>query len=452
MSFVRLTSLMRLIPKTTIGIEITAKDIRIAMVREFGGSRSLVRTESIPDFLSLSEADRLSTLTGYFKKHKLSGFNVHLTFPGTAGVIRDLEFPAAAGLETTLHSAVALQVESLSPWPLDEIYWDCSWAPVTKSTKSIVVHVGIVPRQVVDPWIALFRSAGLALAGASLSSLSWAHGTTVFWGTVAAMVVAAEDNHVEGALIRDGRIYTACIEGNNSELVPACTSEILRAGRVTAVDQLRIVVYGATSDVVPDIDQLPMGGHKPGKSTFGAVATALLGLARTGFRLNLIPQQLRYQRNSLQFVPVYVLAFLLALLGIFATLREPYQQSLYAQRLDQEARRLAVEVRPVADQEAQLNRASDRLKALNGVLNTRDVNLEALRELSHVLPAGTWLTTYAYQDKVVTITGYSDSAATIQKLLEDSMVFHDAQFTASIIRDASGKDRFSIRASAEVRQ
>jgi len=121
------------------------------------------------------------------------------------------------------------------------------------------------------------------------------------------------------------------------------------------------------------------------------------------------------------------------------------------QRLDQESRRLAVEVRPVADQEARLNRISDRLKALDGLMRGRDANLEALRELSRVLPPGTWLTSYACQDNVMTISGFSDSAASIQKLLEDSTVFRDAQFTSSITRDASGKDRFTLRASIEGR-
>src|SRR5262249_55624590 len=126
----------------------------------------------MPGFVDLSGEDRLSTLLAYFKKNKIAALNVHLTLPGALAVARDLEFPAAAGLEANLRSAVALQVESLSPWPLDEIYWDCAWQPA-KSTGSILVHVGIVPRQVLDPWIGLFRSAGLALAGASLSSLSW---------------------------------------------------------------------------------------------------------------------------------------------------------------------------------------------------------------------------------------------------------------------------------------
>jgi general secretion pathway protein L len=177
----------------------------------------------------------------------------------------------------------------------------------------------------------------------------------------------------------------------------------------------------------------------------------LLGLERSSFRLNLIPPQLRFQRNYLQLVPTYGLVAALILLGVFSQIREPYQQSLYAQRLDGEARRLAGEVRSVADQEARLNRVSDRLKTLDGLMRARDANLEALRELSRMLPEGTWLSSYSSQDNVVTVAGFSNSAAAIQKQLEDSPVFRDVQFTSSITRDASGRDRFTLRASLEVR-
>jgi type IV pilus assembly PilN-like protein len=52
---------------------------------------------------------------------------------------------------------------------------------------------------------------------------------------------------------------------------------------------------------------------------------------------------------------------------------------------------------------------------------------------------------------VMQIAGFSESAAAIQKLLEDSPLFRDVQFTTSIVRDAVGKDRFNLRASIEVR-
>src|SRR6185369_3952382 len=139
----------------------------------------------------------------------------------------------------------------------------------------------------------------------------------------------------------------------------------------------------------------------------------------------------------------------LAALAVLFLVREPYQQLVYAGQLEDEVRRLSPEVRSVADQEKQLNRLSDRLKALDAAVRTRDSNLEALRELAHILPPTTWLNSSQYQDGVITVSGYSPGAAALQKLIEDSPVFRDAQFASSITRDPSGKDRFTIRAAVE---
>src|SRR5215813_4425646 len=154
---------MKVIPQTTVGIEIARQDLRIGVLREFAGRRRLVRLDVLTGFVGLSEEDSVTYLAAHFRKHKLSNFNVHLSLPGTCGVTRDLDFPATLGTDETVRSAVALQIENLSPWGLDEIYWDCIWEAAGKGAPSIVVHVGIIPRSVLDPWIARFRSARLAL-------------------------------------------------------------------------------------------------------------------------------------------------------------------------------------------------------------------------------------------------------------------------------------------------
>src|SRR5204863_4629037 len=152
--------------------------------------------------------------------------------PGRLGVIRDLEFPAAVGLGDGVRSAVSLQVENLSPWSLDEIYWDCVWDTTGKPSRPIIVHVGIIPRGVLDPWIALFRSAGLALTGASLSSLSWAHGAAVLWGTAhPVLVLGAEKEHVEGTLVQGERINSIALGGADTpRVVQAAVSQLVRSG------------------------------------------------------------------------------------------------------------------------------------------------------------------------------------------------------------------------------
>ena len=442
---------MRVFPRTSVGIEIAGDDLRIAVVRSFAHKRRLLRTDVLTGFSSLSDEDRQGTLITYFKRHRLSHFSVHLTLPSTSGVTRDIEFPAAIRLGEDLRSAVALQVENLSPWALDEVYWDCAWEPPGKGIKPIVVHVAIVPREVLDPWILMFRSAAVALTGASLSSLAWAHGVSALWGTEQPTVVlATESSYVEGAFVRDDRVHVVSMAGDSAELTAASASQLMRLGRVESLNQVRLVGHGASSNNGAfESVRLPLDGGSAAAPAFGAISTALLGLVRSGFQLNLVPDQLRYQRNYLQMVPTYTLVALILLCGVFALLREPYQQSLYASQLDREAQRLAVEVRSVADQEAQLNRDSDRLTALNAVVRSRDANLETIRELSRLLPQDTWLSSYSYQDNVATITGLSASAATIQRILEDSAIFRDAQFTSSITRDPSGKDRFVIRASIE---
>ena len=446
---------MKIVPQTSVGIEIAGQELRIAVLREFAGRRRLLRFDVLTGFLGFSEEDRALYLAAHFKKHKLTSLNVHLALPGTWGITRDLEFPASVGEADTLRSAVALQIENLSPWALDEIYWDCTWEPPAKGGTSVVVHTGIVPRSVLDPWIAPFRSARLALTGASLSSLSWAHGVTVFWGKERpAMIVAAENGYVEGALIREGRIYGIHMPGADmAQLVPASASQLMRAARIDSVDQLRVVTHGAASadaGLVPM--ELPIEASSGAANSFGAICAALLGLSGSGFRSNLIPTQLRYQRNRLQLVPTYALAGALVLLGVFACIREPYQQLAYADRVQSQVQGLAPSLRSVADEEGQLNRLVERLRALDVVMHSRDSNLEALRELTRILPPGTWLMSYQYQDRTMTISGASDSAASVQKIIEDSGIFRDAQFTSSITRDQYGKDRFSIRATVEAQQ
>jgi len=443
-----------MIPRSSVGVEVAGPDLRIAVSRDFAGKRRLLRTDTLSGFQLLNAEDRKRTLSTYVKQKKLPTARVFLTLPASSGLVRDLEFPAE--VMGKLRSAVALQIENLSPWPIDEIYWDCSYESPKKGIRNVVAHVAIVPRVALDPWIALFDSAGFALMGASLSSLSWAHGASALWvaSTQPTMIFSAESDYVEGALVQNGRLHAITNPGTDAPAqLQSAASQLSRAGRLDSNDNVRVIVYGSNAHSGTEPVRLPFDAAPADSGRlFGAVAASLLGLASSAFRANLIPVQRRHRRNHLQLAPSYALAILLAALAVMFLIREPYQQLAYAGRLDQEVRRLSPEVRSVADQEKQLNLLSDRSKTLDAAVRNRDSNLEALRELAHILPSTTWLNSYQYQDRVITISGYSPGAAALQKVIEDSPVFRDAQFASSITRDASGKDRFTIRATVEAKQ
>ena len=72
--------------------------------------------------------------------------------------------------------------------------------------------------------------------------------------------------------------------------------------------------------------------------------------------------------------------------------------------------------------------------------------------MSRVLPASAFLVSYGYQDGNVTISGFAESASEIQNLLETSSMFKGAEFTNSVTRDATGKDRFTMKMTAGIGQ
>src|SRR5262249_339317 len=143
------------------------------------------------------------------------------------------------------------------------------------------------------------------------------------------------------------------------------------------------------------------------------------------------------------------LALLVVLTGMSWFARAPYQTLAYADRLDLEIHRLSPQVKNVSAQETELDKWNRRSTMLNAQFQNRDASLEALRELSRILQPDTWISSYSYQDSTISLTGLAASAAQVQKALEDSPVFKDAQLASAITKDPSGKDRFSIRVSLE---
>ena len=45
------------------------------------------------------------------------------------------------------------------------------------------------------------------------------------------------------------------------------------------------------------------------------------------------------------------------------------------------------------------------------------------------------------------VAGFAQSSSVVQKALEESPLFEDVQFSSPVVRDASGRDRFSIKAA-----
>jgi Tfp pilus assembly protein PilN len=438
---------------TTLGIEIGERDLRFAVIRTVYRKMRLVHSDEIIGFVDLSPEDRSGSVLQLIRKYRVSAGRVFLTLPRDRGIVRQIELPVE--LQEKLRPAVALQVEALCPWPVEEIYWDFAYEKPKSGATKLIVTIVIIPRANLDPWIEFFKTVRLPLSGAALSLSSCAHGVRVLWpDTGPTVVLNCESGYTEGAVIQDGRLTSVRQTGDDSPAtVNAVVEQLLSMARLEKPENARLLIYGPGSAALEDVQPVSLGlENAPANASgrFGAICSALSVSKKTGFECNLVPENLRFRTSQLRLVPTYVLLLLTVLLGGAMLLREPYQSTLYASKLDHEIQLVAPQVKEVSSQAAELDRLAKKYRALLANLQNKDYSLESLRELAGSLPATAWLTNYTYQDGSVTITGVAASASEVQKVLEATALFKDVQFTSSVSRDADGKEHFSLKASIEV--
>ena len=436
------------LPKTIAGFEVAGKDLRVSVVRAAFNKRRLISSFAVEGFVGMGTDERRAELEKVAERHHLRGARAFLSLPESSGMARYLELPVE--VRESLRSAVEFQVESLSPWPKEEIYWDMSSNHRVKPGKTLGVTIAIITREGLDPWIDLFSSANLPLTGATLSTLACAHAATRLWPDHRPMVLLGlEPDYAEGCLVHDGRMTSLTVDeaGSSNQRAASMIARLASLARVVSLENARTMAHGSKlEDLDGDNPRLPLEGAVGGpRGLFGAVAAALSGTGESPFAVNVIPSERRHRSNQAQLVPTFVLVLLLILVGTALGLRGPFQWSVYASELENAIRAVAPTVRDLTDRETELNALSEKYRAMSVHLAGGDPTLEMLLELVRVLPPHTWLSAVSLQEGAATITGFSGSASEIQRLIEESPLFEDAEFASSVRRDDAGRDRFTLR-------
>jgi Tfp pilus assembly protein PilN len=145
-------------------------------------------------------------------------------------------------------------------------------------------------------------------------------------------------------------------------------------------------------------------------------------------------------------VPTYALcAAALLMAGAGAAL--PYfQQHTFIRQLDAEIPRLQPRVRQVERLESEVDGLQKKAAVLEALQAHNARTLEALRELSEILPDTAWITDMNLRGDGMEISGSADSATALIPLLEQSSVFQDVALASGIARNQQGKELFRIRA------
>jgi len=434
--------------RNSTGIEIGAEDLSIAVAQSTFGKLRLIATHRLTGFRSLSESERPEAIQRFLKSNRIPTSSVSLSLPRDQGIVRQIQLPS--DITRKLRDVVKIQVETLSPWPAAEIYWDFAAETPKKDQKLVTVTIVIIPRIQLDPWITFFKSVGMPLSGATLSSVAHGHAINSFWPQATPTIVLhREQANTEQTFISGSRLAALTVPSSESGM-----NRLLSAAKITSAEGARLIVCGnAELSDFADNPLLPLENSKPDAAKeFGSIAVALLPLREGCFKSNLLPPELRYSESRARLVPALVLGLLSLLMAAALLAREPYQNSVYASQLDRDIKRIVPKVKEVGEQEKELDQLSRRYQSLTSQLANRDYVLETVGELARILPPSAFLVSYSYQDGTITISGLAQSASEIQNLLESSPVFKGVEFSNSVTREPAGKDRFTLRMLLEAQK
>ena len=152
--------------------------------------------------------------------------------------------------------------------------------------------------------------------------------------------------------------------------------------------------------------------------------------------------------SRLLFVPTMILAGVLAILLVLAVLQGAYQRRQYLATLNAEIVKLQPAVSRAAAIDKSMEIARQRTRLLDDFRRRSKNDMDAINELTHLLPPPAWLSQLDLSRTTINIAGEADQAAPLLKQIDSSKLFEDSEFTMPMAR-VTGGEAFRIRASRE---
>jgi Tfp pilus assembly protein PilN/Tfp pilus assembly PilM family ATPase len=180
-----------------------------------------------------------------------------------------------------------------------------------------------------------------------------------------------------------------------------------------------------------------------------AIGAAILAMSKGGLATNLMGHDEDIAQPRWVWAPTYALCSLAVLMVGAGAIGPRVQQSQFLEQLSAEIQRLQPQVRQVERLETETGATQKKAAVLEMVQGRDALNLEALRELSEILPETTWINDFNLRGDGVEISGSADNATALVPLIEQSPLFKDASLASGITRNQQGKEIFRIRAKFE---
>jgi Tfp pilus assembly protein PilN len=442
--------------KVALGAEWRGKGLNLlALGRRF--RRTLVIAT-----LHLAEAESQEArlqVEAFLRQHRIRDAQVTACLPRTAVFLRFLTLPPEA--EPQLTKVVGYQIDGLHPYPHGEVFWDCVVVDREPKNGQLLVLVAVAEVSCVNRYFRVLSSLGLHVKSLTVSAAAITPLLSPGLPGTALVVCGREDGVEVIGFLRGKPCASLDVSSHPQEDLSERFERhmhSLRASlRVPDLGAVSIFTcgssLGAFAELIPQATQ--MGAPKlklslpPGfdlARDFPALAAAFAGLERHSKpSINLLPASDRRRPTRALSGPIWVLACSAALMAVAAVGHGWVENQLYGRALGRQAQQLAAASAQVRNKEQQAAALAGRARILEGVREETWGKLHILRELTQLLPDGTWVQEFQVSDSMVELYGYSDHAADLVRPLESSPYFTQVEFTSPIIRDTQNHEVFRMR-------
>jgi hypothetical protein len=416
-----------------VSITINGADLDVALVRTRPGGARWSAFHRIESFTTRPAAEWGREFAALVKDAGLSHAAALVLMPRDEVILRVLTLPGVS--EAEIPAAIGFQLDSLHPYPDDEIVSD--WRRVPETSHYLIA---IAERSRVTRYTELFTEAGIPLAGLSCSAAAVWAALRVYNQPPAGFIAQAPGELYGESPSRP--LFSALTGTAGERLIPSAVAELRLAPETEP---------HALTALLPVPKTLPSEEFDWKANVVpyaGALASACPHLAAP---LNLLPAELRAGASRARYIPTLALAVLLGLTGIVLVAQGPWQDRQYFNLVRQETAKYEINAQKVEALDRQIAEAAARVRQLDAYRQRSKSDLDVLLELTRLLNPPAWVTSLEINRSTVTLSGEIDQAEGLLKPFDASPLFEASEFTTPIARGTAA-ETFRIRVTREGRK
>lgn len=417
---------------TGLGIAIEAERLEFVLVQVRPQGIRVLDALEVLRYRERPAAEWGAEYSAFLAKHKIKQVAALAVLPAREVISRTLSLAGVGDNE--LDAAVRYQLDGLHPFAEEEAA--SSFARLAEPNQETVA-IGVARAAVINEYATFFEEAGVDLAGLAAPA-------AVYYSALRILQRPPQDEFL-AVRERETSLELYAETKSNPLFFVELEQETSRAMAIAA-SQVRLPQDAGEGKLAAFLP-VAESGHAVSPLAYAAALNA--ALPRQSLAINLLPVERRKAFSPWRWAPTLALLAAAVLVGVALYYFQDFSNRRLVAALDAESQKLTPRVTQVREAEAKRKAIQAKLDSLSEFTRLPQEDLDSLRELTRLVPASTWMSRVEMSRGSVTMMGETDQATELLKIIDDSPLFANTEFTAQVGRSANGREVFQIRTQRE---